>query len=153
MNPDYRVLGDGVTLYDSYQHPQNLLANQTYYWRVVVYNGQQRTIGDVWSFTTEQIVAEFPYTEGFDGQMVPSAGWKNAYSDDLSAPGQGMGGGWGMAFSQDDIHSGTSAAFVTPYQRPGYYWLLTPLFLLGDNAELSFWLNYTNTIETLQICM
>ncbi len=147
MNPSYKVLGDGETLYDTYNHPEALAMDQTYYWRVVVFNGEQQTIGDVWSFTTEPIIQDFPYLEDFEGQMAPPDGWKNGYSFDLSTPGQGMGGGWGMAFSDEYIHTGENAALVTPYQMPGYYWLKSPLFEIAEGSELSFWLNYQCSID------
>jgi hypothetical protein len=55
-----KVQDDG-TLHDSYDF--EMIANQTYYWRVVAYNGSQATVGDVWTFTTESIISSFPYNQ------------------------------------------------------------------------------------------
>lgn len=52
----------------------------TYYWKVVPYNSK----GDAenvptWSFTTiaDQTVTEFPYAEGFEGEVYPPLGWRS----------------------------------------------------------------------------
>lgn len=52
----------------------------TYYWKVVPYNGKgDATNVPTWSFTTiaDQTVTEFPYAEGFEGEVYPPLGWRS----------------------------------------------------------------------------
>lgn len=52
----------------------------TYYWKVVAYNDKGETASpEVWSFTTiaDQTVSEFPWAEGFDGEVFPPLGWRS----------------------------------------------------------------------------
>lgn len=138
-----KVQDDG-TLHDSYSF--TMLPNQTYYWRVVAYNGTQSTASDVWSFSTESIISSFPYTQDFEGGFLPPSGWFNYVSSGLAVnPQPGMGGGWGNAWDSQYIHSGDGAIMCTPYQMPQYYWLLTPFFNIRSSSQLHFWVNYLCT--------
>ncbi len=143
MNPLYKVQDDG-TLHDSFNF--SMVPNQTYYWRVVAFNGTQSTASDVWSFSTESIISSFPYIQDFEGGFLPPSGWFNYSSSGLAEnPQPGMGGGWGNAWDSQYIHSGDSAIMCTPYQMPQYYWLLTPFFNIRSSSQLHFWVNYLCT--------
>ncbi|HOH46803.1 MAG TPA: choice-of-anchor J domain-containing protein [Candidatus Cloacimonadota bacterium] len=145
MDFSCKVQDDG-TLHDSYSF--QMMPNQTYYWRVVVYNGSQYTIGDVWTFTTEEIISSFPYSQDFEGGFLPPTGWLNYVSSSLSStPNPGMGGGWSNAWDSWYVHAGSGAVWCTPYQMPQYYWLVTPFFNLSASSELHFWMNYLCTAE------
>lgn len=140
-----KVQDDG-TLHDSYDF--EMIANQTYYWRVVAYNGSQATVGDVWTFTTESIISSFPYNQDFEGGYMPPEGWFNYFSSSLSSvPSPSMGGGWGNAWDSQYVHTGNGAILCTPFQMPQYYWLVTPFFHLNASSELHFWMNYLCTVD------
>lgn len=149
------VLGDGITLYEQYTSATPLLLNQTYYWRVVGQNTSGATVGDVWSFTTENIISQYPFTEGFDTMQNPPAGWQNQYNTvaDGGLSGNnlqpGMGGGWSTAWNPAYIHTGDHAIYTNSWQMPAYYWLISPQFALNSASELRFWLNFQRT-ETNQ---
>ena len=145
MNPVCKVQDDG-TLHESYNF--EILPNQTYYWRVVVYNGIQATVSDVWSFGTEAIINTFPYVQNFEGGFLPPSGWFNYNSQTLNSdPMPGMGGGWGNAWDSQYVHSGDGAIMCTPYQMPQYYWLISPFFNIRSSSQLRFWLHYQSSID------
>jgi hypothetical protein len=146
MNPIYKVQDDG-NLHESYNF--SMIPNQTYYWRVVAFNGTQSTVSEVWSFSTESIIDSFPYVQDFEGGFLPPAGWYNNVSSAISEPPQfGMGGGgWGSAWDAQYIHGGDGALMCTPYQMPQYYWILSPLVNIRTSSQLHFWVNYLSTAE------
>jgi hypothetical protein len=145
LNPAYKVQDDG-TLHDSYNF--TMAPNQTYYWRVVAYNGTQSTTGAVWSFSTESIVNSFPWVQDFEGGNLPPVGWNNLDSPGISqSPQPGMGGGWGAAYEAQYIHAGSGAMSCTPYQMPQYYWLQSPLINIRSSSQLHFWVNYQSSSE------
>ncbi len=140
-----KVQDDG-TLHESFDF--EMVPNQTYYWRVVAYNGNQFTASDVWTFSTESIISSYPYTQDFEGGYLPPEGWFNYVSSGLyEAPVPGMGGGWSNAWDNQYVHAGSGAIWCTPYQMPQYYWLLTPFFDLNTSSELHFWINYLGTVD------
>lgn len=95
------VLGDGETLYDTYEFPE-MEYSTTYYWAVVSYTSEScYSIGPVWSFTTE-FDPSLPIIQFDDFEGVPSlpANYTivNANED---------GNEWQVVDIEDFAHSGT----------------------------------------------
>ena len=130
-----------VTTFDP---PLNLNIYQTYYWKVVPYNGNGDAPGcPVWSFTTgsDPTITSFPYCESFDGTTFGPYGWTNLKTSGTSYPGtwdrQTAGTtptctthtGAGMArYNCRSISAGTQSILVTP-----------PINFPGDNYRVKFW--------------
>jgi hypothetical protein len=123
--------------------------NTTYYVQVHPRNSQgaNETCSDIWSFTTEQLVTSFPFSENFDDSFIIGSGnnWKNSVDDDFD---------WsvisGSTTSQDTGPSGDHTTGLTSYlytesSAPNYpnksAWLLTPYLDLSQlaNPSMEFW--------------
>ena len=132
---------------NSYTHEGGFDPNSTYFWRVDAKGATgELTEGVRWSFTTETIINEFPYTEGFEDNAggyfsdpFPPTGWNKNYSEYY---------GWiphdDESWSNDylNAHTGTVSAYVKPSsitQEEGDALLETPKFLLPANPRISFW--------------
>lgn len=145
LNNAAKAQDDGTLHYD---YSFDMVPGQTYYWRVIALNGAQQTIGDIWTFSTESVITDFPYVQDFEGGFLPPAGWANKVSSALTqAPQNGMGGGWSNAWDSQYIHAGDGALMCTPYQMPQYYWVLSPLMRIDSSTVLNFWVNYQSSAE------
>ncbi len=105
----------------------------TYYWWVIPYNevGAAADV-PVWSFTTQEdhTVSEFPWFEGFDGDLFAPLGWLNVSSTltkwSASNYNPFDGKKSAMAYSNE---TGVEAVLTTPdVQLPA-----------GQSLQLSFW--------------
>lgn len=146
------VQGDGLVAYESYTPSASLLPQTTYYWKVNCFNQAGASAGPVWSFTTESLVSSFPWSEDFESPTLPPAGWSNFYNNQFDGGLSGNNlqpafGGWMGSTEASNVHSGIGAMAVNSYQMPAYYWLMSPLFTIGNAAELKFWLNFQNSPE------
>ncbi len=144
-----RVLADGTA--QSRWTPATVLDETThYFWQVRTGNWSGFTPGGVWSFTTESVVAQFPYCESFDVQ-VPPTGWTSRLNQafDGGLNGANLQPAWGMGWSQTAdsgyVGDGTHAAFINSWMMPAYYWLLSPMLRLPDGGELTFRLRYEHS--------
>lgn len=139
------VQGDGQSFYDSWTAQSTLYPGTTYYWRVVLYNGVGNSSGGLWSFTTETVIDIYPHTQGFEDADL--GGWVNRWS---AIPGADelypeMGSGWQQTSIPQYVQEGTSAIYINSMMMPAYYWLISPLYEIPSEAELSFWMYYEHT--------
>lgn len=117
--------------------PSALLEPSTEYtWMVVAKNGGLMTESPVMTFTTEGVINNFPYFNGFENNEVWTPGWYGDLSLTnwyyMSTPIN-----WNLA-SPLNVHTGQSAAYINMSQT-GSWPLVTPRIILGDNKLVRFW--------------
>ena len=56
-------------------------AKTKYFWHVVAKNAGGNEIGPLWRFTTQAVINQFPYTQGFEDSTVFRLGWYGMYTD------------------------------------------------------------------------
>ncbi|MBN1971475.1 MAG: choice-of-anchor J domain-containing protein [Candidatus Delongbacteria bacterium] len=132
---------------NTYAFEGNLPSNTELFWRVDVKNSTgDITEGIIWSFSTEMIVSEYPFLEGFEnnpggysGEPFPPQGWYKNYGDfDGWIPYDDDS--WSSTYT--NAHTGHVSAYVRPYginASTGSPVLITPKFQLPANSRISFW--------------
>jgi hypothetical protein len=114
----------------------NLLASKTkYFWRVVAKNGAVTENSPLWKFTTELIIASFPYIQGFEDSTVFYPGWYASFTDWVY-PATGANAIWHLS---SIIHTGANAAYASPSTTTTSSALCTPRFNLPANHRISYW--------------
>ncbi|MBW6515228.1 MAG: choice-of-anchor J domain-containing protein [Candidatus Cloacimonetes bacterium] len=106
-----------------------------YRWQVVSYNVIGDTVGPVWTFTTtpEVLIDTFPWTEGFEDEFFPPAGWLNV---DYNGDGQS----WFRYIADGAPHTGVACAASASWTgttgplNPDN-WLITPAIQLPALVE------------------
>lgn len=57
----------------------------TYYWRIDEFDGSNIHTGDLWSFTTEILVPELPWSDGFESGSFAAGGWTTSGNASVSS--------------------------------------------------------------------
>lgn len=132
----------------SYNFPSILTPSTKYFWRVVAKSGASATNSPLWKFITQNVIQNFPYTQGFEGNDVFFPGWYGYYTD-WTYPTTGAGQIWGLS-GNVNAHSGLAALNASP---PSGTTLVessikTPRFFLPANQRIGFWWRNGNYIRT-----
>jgi len=74
LNASAKVVTDhaAVNGLNNYNPANNLSGRTVYFWKVVAKNSSVSTNGPVLKFRTQQVVSQFPYSEGFEDFTTPS---------------------------------------------------------------------------------
>lgn len=101
-----------------------------YYWQAAAKAGGETTFSSVWNFETEYLISDFPYTQGFESETFPPAGWS------LENDGTSAYENWEKAAYP---HSGSYCAKANYNHTSAYLNLVTPIFEIPENCRISFW--------------
>ncbi|NVN94267.1 MAG: T9SS type A sorting domain-containing protein [Bacteroidetes bacterium] len=138
LNAAVKVVSNAtVAAAGTYNYPlPNLLTSKTkYFWRVVAKNGAQTENSPLWKFTTELIIASFPYNQGFEDSTVFYPGWYGSFTD-WAYPTTGANAIW---HTTTTTNSGANAAFASPTTITTISAITTPRFNLPANYRISYW--------------
>ncbi|MFZ4402382.1 MAG: hypothetical protein ACOYO1_20315, partial [Bacteroidales bacterium] len=138
LNAAVKVVNNAtVAAAGTYSYPlPNLLTSKTkYFWRVVAKDGAQTENSPLWKFTTELIIASFPYNQGFEDSTVFYPGWYGSFTDWVY-PTTAANAIW---HTSSIFHSGANAAFASPTTSTTTSALTTPRFNLPANYRISYW--------------
>lgn len=132
----------------TYTFPSILSPSIKYFWRVVAKSGASTTNSPLWKFTAQNVIQNFPYTQGFEGIDVFYPGWYGYYTD-WTYPTSGAEQIWGLS-GDVNAHSGLHALVGNP---PSGSTLVessikTPRFFLPTNHRISFWWRNGNYLRT-----
>ncbi len=140
----------------SYQPSQLLESKKIYYWKVVARNSQTTKESNVYKFTTQNIIATFPYIQDFEKYWVSNV--DPEHPDTLSSvintnyPDSSdwkWDNYWACLKKSENNFNGLFSACVNAYSQ-GTYSLVTPRVNLPSNMRISFWWRnyYTYTTKT-----
>ncbi|MFZ4401914.1 MAG: T9SS type A sorting domain-containing protein [Bacteroidales bacterium] len=119
----------------TYTIPSLLNSKTKYFWRVVAKSGAQTENSPLWKFTTELIIASFPYNQGFEDSTVFYPGWYGSFTDWVY-PTAFNNAIW---HTSSIFHTGANAAFASPSTSTTVSALTTPRFNLPANYRISYW--------------
>lgn len=105
-----------------------------YYWIVVAKDGNNQSSSEVWNFTTQGVIEDFPYFTSFEDQPI-----RNIYADtvDWSWPISGPAN-WRMV--DYSVYTGSYAVACNVWADAiGEFSMLTPRIYLPANQSVSFW--------------
>jgi len=71
--------------------PGTLDYDTPYYWRIDEINAEGTTTGDVWTFTTESLSLNLPWTDGFESGDLVTGGWTTSGSASASSKAEYTG--------------------------------------------------------------
>lgn len=113
----------------------NLLDSYTqYHWMVVAKDGSNQSSSEVWNFTTQGVIENFPYFTSFEDQPI-----RSLYADtvDWSWPISGPAN-WRMV--DYSVHSGNYSVTCNVWADAiGEFSMVTPRIYLPANHNVSFW--------------
>ncbi len=105
-----------------------------YYWQVVAKDGGATAPSEIWNFTTQGVIEDFPYATSFEDQPI-----RGIYADtvDWSWPLSGAAN-WRMM--DYNMHTGDWAVGCNVWgEYIDNYSLVTPRIYLPENQRVSFW--------------
>jgi hypothetical protein len=116
-----------------------LNTSTTYFWKVVAKNATLSEASVVWKFTTQNVIATFPYTQGFEGQDVFKDGYYGMYTD-WSYPTTGNSMIWEKS-SATLAHSGSFCLAASPSSLVNSISsiIMSPRIVLPANHRITFW--------------
>lgn len=131
-----------------YNLEDDLETNKTYFWQIIVGNEDESVESAIYSFTTQEIITEFPWTCDFEDYWVSTI--DPEHPDTLSSiintnfpedtPWE-FTDGWYALHRGLGYYEGSFSAKASAYQ-PGVYELITPRMDLPENQRISFyWIN------------
>ncbi len=123
-----------------YTLPSLLTEKTKYFWRVVAKNGVQSEVSPLWKFTTEAIIANYPYNQTFEDSTVFYPGWYGNFTDWAYT----LNGSNAIWHSSSSSHSGTNCAYAYPSATSTVSSLCSPRFNLPANHRISYW--WKNTL-------
>lgn len=132
----------------SYSFASVLSPATKYFWRVVAKSGANTTESPLWKFTAQNVIQNFPYTQGFEGDDVFYPGWYGYYTD-WTYPTSGEGQIWGHS-GEVNAHSGfsslegSSLSGSTTMESS----IMTPRFFLPASHRIGFWWRNGNFLRT-----
>ncbi|MBQ9311803.1 MAG: fibronectin type III domain-containing protein [Bacteroidales bacterium] len=163
LNDGYTLI-ENVTLDDGIYVLEDLSNSSSYKWYVAaVCDGQEvSTLDTGFISTTCNAVTDFPWTEGFEVNWVPSSVLSEVNTPLCWSVYDGGVVGTGSTpyrwqWQSSNSHSGSgNAGCYTDYANSNHNdWLITPLLVLDDNKQLSFYAqrahNSTNEPEEISI--
>lgn len=113
----------------------DLLSGYTqYYWQIVAKDGSATSASEIWTFTTQGVIEDFPYATSFEDQPI-----RPMYADtvDWSWPLSGPAN-WRMI--DYNTHSGDYSVACNPWcDLMDNFSLITPRIYLPENQRVSFW--------------
>lgn len=110
----------------------------TYYWKVVACNDAGETASPaVWSFTTlaDQTVSDYPWSEGFDGDVFPPLGWRST--------GEGYTN-WDL--TNYTTYDGKGSAYISAGGTREEGILQTPAFVLPADKDMQISFYWGNAV-------
>lgn len=122
-----------------------LQPNTSYYWKVVAKNVTATTESNVFSFKTQEVIAQFPYLQDFEAYWISNIDPK--HPDTLNAiidtnyPEKtpwGWDANWSASKGKTNAYQGLFSAYISAYSD-GQYSLVTPRLNLPANMRVSFW--------------
>lgn len=148
MDASVKVVSNAaVSVAGDYSYtPSQLLQSKTqYYWKVVAKNATSSTASVVYTFLTQQIITQFPYNQGFEGEDVFVPGWYGDLSKtDWTYASTPIN--WNRS-PQFNGHNSDGSAYINMfYNVLGQWSLMTPRFQIASGAMLSFWWKNNNPI-------
>ncbi len=122
--------------------PTSILSSKTkYFWKVVAKNSTQTEVSPLWKFTTELLIASFPYSQGFEDSTVFYPGWYGLYTD-WAYTSTGSNAIW---HASTNSYTGSNAAYASPStSTTSSTSLTTPRFNLPANYRISYWWKCTS---------
>lgn len=104
-----------------------------YYWQVVAKDGASTSASQVWSFTTQGVIDEFPYFTSFEDKPI-----RSFYSDTIDWSWPQSTVCWGM--SNYEFHTDSLSIQCNVWREDiATYPLVTPRMYLPENQRVSFW--------------
>ncbi len=132
----------------SWQPSEMLQPKTSYSWKVVAKNGSSSTESPVFTFTTEGVISNFPYFNGFEDNEVWTPGWYGTldFTDWYYMPSPIN---WNRS-SELNAYEGTAAAYIS-MNVTGSWPLVTPRILLGNNKVIKFWWRNNSVITNNKV--
>jgi hypothetical protein len=122
----------------TWQFPSHLNSKTKYFWMVVAKNGSNTAAAPMTRFTSQRVISNFPFTEGFEDSTVFYPGWYGEFTD-WTYPVTAPNGMVWNAMSGNDAHGGTYCAYTSPFAGTTESSLMTPRFYLPSGSTISFW--------------
>lgn len=119
----------------TYTLPSLLTEKTKYYWRVVAKSGAQTEVSPLWKFTTEAIIANYPYNQTFEDSTVFYPGWYGSFTDWTYT----LNGSNAIWHNSTASHLGANCAYAYPSTASTSSSLTSPRFNLPANHRISFW--------------
>ncbi len=121
----------------SYAVTEMLESKTQYFWRVVAKNSTDATASPVFTFETQRVISDFPYTQGFEDEEIWTPGWYGDLSlTDWFYTTSPMS--WNKS-SESNGYAGNHSATCSPTGTGGEFVLMTPRLNVPDNHHISFW--------------
>jgi len=139
-NPSYLVVTNAAAAAPgnySYSPASVLSPGTTCFWRVVAKDGSSVTASPVWKFTTQNVIQNFPYNQGFEGTDVIYPGMYGMYTD-WTYPVSGSNMIWYLCDSAN-AHSGNAGLQGSPASGTTTSAIMTPRIFLPAAHRVGFW--------------
>lgn len=124
--------------------PAILVPGTNYFWKVVASDGSSTTASVVWQFTTQNVIQNFPYVQGFEGNDVFYPGWYGEFTD-WNYPTAGNNRIWDLC-SDVNAHSGLAGLAGNPLTATTESSIMTPRIFLPASYRVSFWWRNGNVL-------
>ncbi|MFP4557342.1 MAG: choice-of-anchor J domain-containing protein [Bacteroidales bacterium] len=135
------LIAEDITVTDpgtyTYAVTESLESKTEYFWRVVAKNAADQTASPVFTFETQRVISDFPYTQGFEDEEIWTPGWYGDLSLTdwyyTSSPVS-----WNKS-SESNGYTGSHSATCSPAGTGGEFILMTPRMEIPANHHISFW--------------
>lgn len=121
----------------SYAVSPKLESETEYFWRVVAKNDEEQSASPVFTFETQRVITDFPYTQGFEDDEI----WTEGYYGDLSLTDWFYTTNpisWNKS-GENNGYEGNHAATCNPSGTGGEFILMTPRMDIPANHHIAFW--------------
>jgi hypothetical protein len=134
------IVVDEPGVYKYHNQEGQWYSNQKFVWKVVAKNESKTTTSGLNYFSTQEIIVQFPWSEGFEDYWIGIAGDKLSSVVNVNYP-DSTPWEWNDYWNAKpglNAFQGNFAAKCGAW-HPGDYYLMTPRLDLPENFRISFW--------------